>query len=160
IGVQVAVSSLLLIASGVLAHNGIRTASVDLAFDYRNMVVIYPQLYARGLSPAAAQQKMLALTTRLGGLPGVDGVTAAVVPPMGGRVRMDPLPGVPKIYSNPVAPSYFAVMNLPIRRGRTFLLEEQAPAILSESAARAIWPDQDPIGKTLKLAGVERSVVG
>ncbi len=43
IGVQVAVSCLLLIASGVLAQNAIASASVNLAFDYRNMVVIYPR---------------------------------------------------------------------------------------------------------------------
>ena len=72
VGVQVAVSCLLLIASGVLAHNGILSASVDLAFDYRNMIVVYPQLYGRNLTTAVAQQKLDELSTRLNGLPGVD----------------------------------------------------------------------------------------
>jgi predicted permease len=160
VGVQVAVSCLLLIASGVLAHNGIRTASVDLAFDYRNMVSIYPQLYARGLTPAAAQQKLYAFSTRLGTLPGVDGVTLAVTPPLGGRIVADHLPGLPKVYRNIVAPSYFAVMNLPLLRGRTFLPGEQNSVIVSESAARAVWPNEDPVGKKWLLPGAERSVVG
>jgi hypothetical protein len=47
VGVQVAVSCLLLIASGVLTHNGILNASLEIAFDYRNMVVIYPNLTRR-----------------------------------------------------------------------------------------------------------------
>jgi predicted permease len=160
VGVQVAVSCLLLIASAVLVHNGIRTASIDLAFDYRNMIVIYPQLYARGLTPAAAQQKLFALSTRLRALPGVDGVTAAVAPPLGGRVMTDNLPGLPRVNRNIVAPSYFGVMNLPVLRGRTFLAGEQNALIVSESAARSIWPNQDPIGKSLTVAGAERAVVG
>jgi predicted permease len=160
VGVQVAVSCLLLIASGVLAHNGIRAASVDLAFDYRNMIVVYPQLYARGLTPAAAQQKLYALSSRLGALPGVDGVTVAVAPPLGGRVLTDTIPGLPRVYRNIVAPSYFDVMHVPVLRGRTFLAGEQNAVIVSESAARAAWPNQDPVGKMLKLAGAERTVVG
>ncbi len=147
IGVQVAVSCLLLIASGVLAQNAIASASVNLAFDYRNMVVIYPQLYGRNLTVPVAEQKLDALSARFAALPGVAGVTAAVIPPLGGRVRMDNLPGLPHVYRNAVAASYFTVMQLPVVRGRTFLPEEQSAVIVSESAARAVWPGQDPVGK-------------
>jgi predicted permease len=160
IGVQVAVSCLLLIASGVLAHNGIASASVDLAFDYRNMLVIYPQLYGRSLTGAAAEQKLDALTERFAGLPGVDGVTTAIVPPLGGRALIDTLPGLPPVYRNTVAPSYFAVFQLPVVRGRTFLSGEQGAVVVSESAARAVWPGQDPLGKLWRFAGAERAVVG
>jgi predicted permease len=160
VGVQVAVSCLLLIASGVLAHNGILSASIHLAFDYPNMVVVYPQLYARNLPLAVARQKLDEISTRLSALPGVDGVTAAVVPPLSGRVRMDNLSGLPHIYWNAVAPSYFGLMNLPIVLGRMFLPGDQNPVIVSESAARAVWPNQDPLGKVWKLAGAERTVTG
>lgn len=160
VGVQVAVSCLLLIASGVLAHNGILSASVDLAFDYRNMVVIDPQLYARNLPAAVARQKLDALSTRLSALPGVEGVTAAVAPPLGGRRMIDSLPGLPHVYRNAVASSYFSLMNLPVVRGRTFLPGDRNAVIVSESAARAVWPNQDPVGKTWNLAGAERTVAG
>jgi predicted permease len=160
IGVQVAVSCLLLIASSVLAHNGIASASVELAFDYRNMLAVYPQLYGRSLTGAAAEQKLDALTARFAALPGVDGVTTAIVPPLGGRATIDSLPGLPPVYRNTVAPSYFAVMQLPVVRGRTFLPGERDGVIVSESAARAIWPNQDPLGKLWRFAGAERAVVG
>ncbi len=160
VGIQVAVSCLLLIASGVLAHQGILSAATKLVFDYRNMISVYPQLYARSLSPAAAQQKLDALSSRLGELPGVDGVTAAVIPPLSGRLRTDVLPGLPHVYRNSVAPSYFRVMALPIVRGRTFVPGEPDAAVVSESAARAVWPNQDPMGKVLRLGGAERTVVG
>ena len=151
---------LLLIASGVLAHNGISSASVDLALDYRNMVVIYPQLYAQQLTAAAVQQEMDALSVRLSAIPGVEGSTAAVAPPLGGRVMFETLPGLPRVYRNAVAPSYFSVMKVPILRGRTFAGGEQNVAIVSESAAREIWPNQDPMGRILNLAGAERTIVG
>jgi predicted permease len=160
VGVQVAVSCLLLIASSVLAHNGILDASLNVAFDYQKMVVVVPQIYTQNLQPAVAQQKLDALTVRLSALPGVRGITAALAPPFGGRIMMDSLPGLPHIYRNAVASSYFSVMNLPVLRGRTFLPGEQNAVIVSESAARAVWPNQDPIGKTWNLAGSERTITG
>jgi len=160
VGVQVAVSCLLLISSGVLAHNGVASASVDLGFDYRNMVVIYPQLYAQQLTVATARQEMDTLSVRLSAMPGVEGATAAVAPPLGGRVMFENLPGLPRVYRNVVAPSYFTVMKLPLLRGRSFAAGEQNVAIVSESAARAMWPNRDPLGKILNLTGADRTIVG
>jgi ABC-type antimicrobial peptide transport system permease subunit len=75
-------------------------------------------------------------------------------------VLTDTLPGLPRVSRNIVAPSYFGVMNLPVLRGRTFEPGEQNAVIVSESAARAVWPNQDPVGKTLTLAGATRTVAG
>jgi predicted permease len=160
VGLQVSVSCLLLIASAVLVHTGILSASPDLAFDYRNMVVIYPQFYSQNLPEPIVQQKLDALTTRFSGLPGVNGVTRAIVPPLGGRAIIDSLPGLPHIYRNAVAPSYFGVMNLALVQGRTFQPAEQDGVIVSESAARAVWPNESPLGKVWALAGLQRTVVG
>jgi predicted permease len=159
VGVQVAVSCLLLIASSVLAHQGIASASIPLAFDYKNMVVIYPQLYGRNLAPAVAGQKLRDIASRLGTLPGVEGVAESVSPPLGGRMMIDTQSGF-RVYWNGVSTSYFQVMNLPVVRGRAFLAGEPNSAIVSESAARAVWPNQDPVGKVWDLAGAKRTVVG
>jgi predicted permease len=160
IGAQVAVSCLLLIASGVLAHKAIRNASLDVTFDYEKMMVVYTQLYARNLPPTVARQKLDALSTRLKGVPGIADVALAVVPPFSGRLMLDSLPGLPHVSRNAVGASYFSLMNLPVVRGRTFLPEEHNAVIVSESAARAVWPNQDPIGKVWTLAGAERTVTG
>jgi len=54
-----------------------------------------------------------------------------------------------------VSPEFFAVLRMPIVRGRGFRDEEArtaAPvAIVSAATARALWPDQDPIGRTISL---------
>jgi macrolide transport system ATP-binding/permease protein len=51
-------------------------------------------------------------------------------------------------------------MNLPVVRGRAFLPGEPDAAMASESAARAVWPNQDPVGKVWDLAGSKHTVVG
>jgi len=160
VAVQVAVSCLLLIASSILAHNGIANASVDLAFDYQNMIVIYPQLYTANLTPAVAQQELDNLSARLSALPGITAAAAAVAPPLGSRVLIENAPGKPRVFLNIVEPSYFPVMSLPVLRGRAFIHGEPNTAIVSESAARALWPNEDPIGKTWALQNVDRTVIG
>jgi len=67
---------------------------------------------------------------------------------------------LPHVYRNAVASSYFSLMNLPVVLGRTFLPGEENAVIVSESAARAVWPNQDPVGKIWNLAGVSRTVTG
>jgi hypothetical protein len=124
------------------------------------MLAVDPQLYSRNLAPAAARQRLEALAERLRALPGADGVAEAVIAPLGSRVRIDHPAGLPHIWYNPVGVSYFPVMNLPLLRGRLFEAGDASPAVVSESAARAIWPGDDPIGKTLLLAGARRNVVG
>jgi ABC-type antimicrobial peptide transport system permease subunit len=59
-----------------------------------------------------------------------------------------------------VAPTYFQFMNLPVARGRTFFAGEGNVSVVSESLARTIWPNEDPVGKTLERRGVARIVVG
>ena len=51
-------------------------------------------------------------------------------------------------------------MTLPVVRGRTFTEGELNAAIVSESAALAIWPNQDPVGKIWTYANANRTVVG
>jgi hypothetical protein len=64
-----------------------------------------------------------------------------------------------------VTPSYFATISTPVVQGRAFTDadREGAPPVLivSASTARALWPNQDPIGKRVQL-GKERelTVVG
>jgi predicted permease len=160
VGTQVAISSLLLICSGVLTRNAIRAAAIELNFDYRNMLVVYPAFVGHRLPSAVVSQKLESLMAALGRLPGADGVTAAVMPPLGQRYAIDTQPGLPPIYTNYVAPNYFETMRLPVIRGRAFHPGEVGAAIVAESAARAIWPNQDPVGKSWQFENSLRTVVG
>lgn len=54
-----------------------------------------------------------------------------------------------------VSSEYFDVLGIDIARGRGFAPSERGPAdgvaVISESAALALWPDVDPIGQVLRL---------
>ena len=63
------------------------------------------------------------------------------------------------LYLNAVDPSYFPMMRLPLLAGRLFAGKQDA-AVISESAARALWPSETPLGKTLLIGGRRRTVAG
>jgi hypothetical protein len=54
-----------------------------------------------------------------------------------------------------VSPELFSVLDVPIVRGRTFTAAERSAtagvAIVSETAARTIWPNADPVGQIIRL---------
>jgi predicted permease len=56
-----------------------------------------------------------------------------------------------------VTPGYFAVMKIPLKRGRVFGKQDgpSTPrvALLSEAGAREEFPNEDPIGKQIQLGG-------
>jgi hypothetical protein len=79
----------------------------------------------------------------------VNSVSVAISPPLGDELSS---PGLPRTNYNEIGPSYFALMNLPLSRGRLFSSRDKDVAVLSESAARAIWPREDPIGKIISIA--------
>jgi predicted permease len=60
-----------------------------------------------------------------------------------------------------VTPEYFHLLGMPLLQGRLFTEfdVEKAPrvAVVNEAFARTWWPDQDPLGKRLKLAPSDTS---
>jgi len=54
-----------------------------------------------------------------------------------------------------VSNDYFAAMQIPLLKGRVFDSEDApgsaATAIISETMARALWPNEDPIGRQLRF---------
>ena len=108
-----------------------------------------------------------ALVERIRELPGVADATAAFgVPGPGGRgILLGGLtvPGVSppaggRFFEplwNIVEPGYFATLRVPIVAGRDFNEADRAAtepvAIVSESAARRFWPEQEAVGKRMVL---------
>jgi predicted permease len=102
-------------------------------------------------------------------LPGVQsaGMTSAL--PLGGNPdfgftiegRTAGAPGdTPQTRWRAVSPDYLRTMGIPLRRGRYFNEQDHEKAaiaaIINETMARRFWPDEDPLGKRIKLGGPTR----
>jgi predicted permease len=151
---QVGVSALLLVTAGVL----LRAA--------RDMDGISPGIHTADvlqlLPSEASREKVLAM---LGAMPGVERVATAAERPLDG-ILPDATIGsardsLKRAKYNVVSSEYFAVLGIPLVRGRMFSVEEaagrQQVAIVSRAAAAWLWPEQDPIGQRLEwTAGASR----
>jgi macrolide transport system ATP-binding/permease protein len=146
--VQVAVSCLLLICSGLLSRGEKRLTASGSRLDFGSVVMVDPGLESANLSASAARTSLNGISQRLAQLPGVAGVTIAGGTPLFG-VRIQNTRDLPAIFWQSVEPSYFRLMQVPLLQGRNFLPGERAGNIIvSESAARFRWPNEDPLGKS------------
>jgi putative ABC transport system permease protein len=105
------------------------------------------------------------LVSRTESLPGVSAAALISTLPLGGRVHKrsinveDYLPasaGIePLLWMNMVSPGYFRTMGIPILRGREFAEADTSGsprvAIVSADTARRFWPNQDAVGKHIRL---------
>jgi putative ABC transport system permease protein len=111
------------------------------------------------------------IVQRLTSIPGVQAATAVSTPPLFPGVRVfnfaiegqeAPPPGVegpgaqkPNTQWLAVMSGYFDAVGVPVVRGRRFNPQDSATgtavAIISETAAKRYWPNEDPIGKRIKF---------
>lgn len=178
---QVALALVLLAGGGMLARSLARLERLELGYatDHLSVLAVswptarYDSI-PKKLYPLGDQ-----LIPRLQSIPGVQAVTPILIPPFVGTnvflARLDTEgQSQAAIESNPLVPlevggpDYFRTFGIPLRRGRGFLDtdREDAPkiAIVSESVARRLWPNEDPIGKRIRYWGPDtltwRTVVG
>jgi predicted permease len=155
VGLQVAVSMMLLIAAGLMLRGLYAAQTIDPGFEMKNTLAVTFGLRNQGFDGARAARFQRDLKDRLAALPGVDGVAQARVTPLSdNHVATDVTPsGTSESFLaevNYVSPEYFSLLGLPITRGRTFRPHEANVVIVTESAARRFWAGEDPIGKTIK----------
>jgi predicted permease len=158
---QVAGSLVLLIVAGLFIRSLGKAQTIYLGFDARNVLdfsldvqqISYPEVQGRAFYRD--------LESRLRNLPGVVSVSQAFTIPMGvmsasAHINLEGHPveagkQAPGADYNMVSPGYFDTLKIPVHRGRTFTEAdtEKSPqvAIINQTMAKQIWPDQDPLGK-------------
>jgi predicted permease len=170
---QVAVSVVLLIATATVMRNAAALAATDVGFDARGVMsidvgVTDPTLLARAaeLIQSDPRVESMAVTSRRplseqvkripvapgdrdGGTGGAGTGATRGAQSKGSEVSI-------AAGQTRVSPDYFSILRIPILQGRTFQPEEArssaAVAIVSASGARALWPGENPIGKTVRLS--------
>ncbi|HSC15761.1 MAG TPA: ABC transporter permease, partial [Gammaproteobacteria bacterium] len=160
VGVQVAMTMVLMVAVGLLLRGLTATQTIDPGFDSRNVVVASYDLQS-GYVPAEAVVLQRRLLEEVRALPDIEAAAQAFTEPLnadteGAGIRLPTQDGIRGFDMNAVTPDYFDVVGIPIVRGRPFadadMTDSSAAAIVTESTARNLWPGQDPIGQTLLMA--------
>jgi len=161
--VECALSLVLLVGSGLLARSFLTVSRIPLGFRPEHVLTMRFSLpdshYTEKRRAALIQQ----LIDRCAALPGVTGAAAVSTLPLTGEsegwgVVAEDNPN-PRDYAmlraRAVTPGYFAAMGIRLRAGRDFDRNDRGElpvAIVSQSAARLLWPAiADPVGR--RLAG-------
>jgi putative ABC transport system permease protein len=169
IAVEVAGSVALLAVCGLLVRSVVTLLDVDLGVQTAGVVAA--PLAVREQSYPQADQRAELYDRLLVSVAGKRGVRAAALSAPSPLESMMPLPvraaepadAAPvRAATRLVGGPYFETVGLSIVRGRAFLesdrLSADPVAVVSESAARALWGDQDPLGR--RIVQVERRLPG
>jgi putative ABC transport system permease protein len=112
------------------------------------------------------------LNERLAALPGVESVGAVSSLPLsdGGETQMASRADKPArtdyvVGFDYVSGAYFSAMGIKLLRGRVITEADNIPTaprvlVIDTSIARDLYPDEDPIGRSLKLLGQSWEIVG
>jgi predicted permease len=148
---QVAVSLILLVVSVTLVRNVVALHAMDVGFETQGIVSVRQ---GRGQAFNVAD-----VHDRLAADPRVSQVAVTDRNPLSGNapgVFVSAPPNRLSASCSFVSPSFFEMLAIPIVHGRGFSNEESATeaavAIVSVSGAAALWPGEDPLGKTMRVA--------
>ncbi len=159
--VEVALSFILLVGSGLMVRSFIELQKIDLGFD-PNHLLTFQLLGPLGQKPEERAAKTRDIESRLRALPGVESVTAVGPMPLTGGFstirwgKEDALSDPSKFQAvdfQIVRPGYFDAMHAPLLAGRAFTEADNAPdrnyAIVDQFFANKAFPKQSPIGKRI-----------
>jgi predicted permease len=175
---ELALSLVLMVAAGLLLRSFWDLFKVQPGFNPDRVMAIQtwlpgPNDPSADIYRTATQESVLVreILRRSRTLPGVEeaGVGDVAALPLG-HSHPSPLPLVregpntnddtmdneaPLIDGPIVSPEYFHVLGMPLLRGRLFsdqdLEDTPQVAIINQAAARTYWPNQDPLGKRVRL---------
>jgi putative ABC transport system permease protein len=165
--IEVALALVLLVGAGLLLRSFARVLSTDPGFSVDHVMTAQLTLPAAKYNALAKRTQFWDnLLQRLRTLPGATSAGSVSFLPMNGlgSATSFEVVGQPKPAAgqSPVATikiingDYFAVLGIPLRRGRLFTDREQQienhSAIISETLARKFFPNQDPIGQHLLVS--------
>lgn len=170
---QMALSIVLLVSAGLFLGNLRAATALDKGFDETNLLIadLDPSMqgYARGNTETFYRE----LVSRLEAEPTVRAASLTEAVPLGlnSSDRGVEIPGyVPakdegmSVNYSRNAPGYFAAMGIPLLRGRDFTAQDDSGAvraiIINQRFADRFWPGQEAVGKVVRTAGREWTVVG
>jgi len=177
VAAEVAVSLVLLIGAGLMIRTLYLLRNANSGMDARNVLTVTLGISSEKYATVTQQNGFFNhVLEQVRALPGVE-VASAVdsLPLQGGSTQpvavegqpVVPMADQPEVAVRLIAPGYLRVMRIPLKQGRDITEADNANArpviLVSESFARRFWPNENPIGKHVKLTflpGEASEVVG
>ena len=180
---EIAVAMVLLSGAGLMVHTMLRLSRVDPGFDPHNLQTVMFSLSGPDWPDARKQPFYTELVERLRAVPGVENAAITYSLPILGSnwwnvfmpagTTADHWTAIgefPNAGMVPVTDGYFDTLKIPVLQGRPFDRSDTPDslpvAIVNQSAVRAYWPSEDPIGKQIQQGypaapfGPWRTIVG
>jgi putative ABC transport system permease protein len=177
---ELALALVLLVGAGLLIKSFIRLQSVYPGFNAENVLTVQLALpQSRYRSPQSRVAFFDQLMSRLESVPGAQSAGLTLNLPLNGGgisawhgVIHAGRPITPEetiqTENRIISPGYFRTMNIPLLKGRELTAQDNRQdaspvVIVSDTLARQLWPDEDPIGKRIQFGHDEpfaREVVG
>jgi len=167
--VQIALALVLLVGAGLMTRSLGRLSGFQAGFDPTGVLTL--RFDPSGVSDDDRSRAIVfrrTLLERLKTLPGVTSAATGRTSPLSSRNmiavvrqvddrRMATSGGFPsestQIGLHDVGPDYFRTLSIPIKKGRAFTAEDREGTpkvvVINETAARRLWPGQDPIGRRI-----------
>jgi len=165
---EVALALVLLVSAGLLLRSIERLFAVDAGFDTTRLLTMQVQGSGRRLDSDAARLRFFEqILESVRKLPGVEAVALTSQLPLSGDrdgygIRLDgqhDLKDVSGALRYAVTPGYLDTMRIPVRRGRALDARDVAgaprAALVSESLAKRLLPDRDPLGQPIQFGPEE-----
>jgi putative ABC transport system permease protein len=176
VGAQVALSVALLAGAALLIASFVRLSRQNIGFDPQHLWVGFITLPQARYGDLDARQRFVERTlAALRNVPGLESATVSGDIPLngGGRtlyargdVAVPPVDHRASAPGHDVAPGYFKTWGVPVLAGRDFdghdIAGRQNVLLISEAGAKKVFPNENPLGKTLLVtsAGTPAVIVG
>lgn len=168
---ELALACVLLVGAGLLLHSFLRVLEVDLGFEPNRTATIKVD-YDDGNNAAKRTAILQDILQRVGALPGIEAAGISDNLPLdmnrswnlaakGKEYRKDELPGT---FVYMVTPGYLNVMGMRLMSGRDFAWQDgsdkERVVIINQTAARRLWPNQNPVGQIAMVNAGETRIIG
>jgi putative ABC transport system permease protein len=176
---EVALAMVLLVGGGLLVRSFVTVVRADRGYRSDHVLATTVFVYEWNKTPDARRNFIARLVERASAIPGVvaAGATSSLPLDMAiegdkGTFTIDGRPVAigeePSVHMTSLTPGAFDALRIGLRRGRLFSATDDSSgvpvAIISEAMAARYWPNENPIGKRVRLKFYsplsEREIVG
>jgi putative ABC transport system permease protein len=176
---EVALALMLLVGCGLLGRSVVGLLDVNPGFRVANTLTLEINAVGSAYNTDAAifayQDRIRETVARI---PGVVSVAVTSQIPLGGNMDRYGVHAIDRVGSHPerspsgdrysITPGFLETIGVSITSGRDFTPGEAADTanrvvLLSDALARELWPGENPLGKIVKLGGIDsppRRVIG